>query len=73
MAMRIFNADETIFTSNGLKSLQPIYCHEIRNESEWYLDVRVPLSFVAYYRDWETQEYRDWETDRKSTRLNSSH
>ena len=46
--MRIFNADETIFTSNGLKSLQPIYCHEIRNESEWYLDVRVPLSFLEY-------------------------
>ena len=48
MAMRIFNADETIFTSNGLKSLQPIYCHEIRNESEWYLDVRVPLSFLDF-------------------------
>ena len=46
--MRIFNADETIFTSNGLKSLQPIYCHETRNESEWYLDVRVPLSFLKY-------------------------
>ena len=46
--MRIFNADETIFTSNGLKSLQPIYCHEIRNESEWYLDIRVPLSFLEY-------------------------
>lgn len=46
--MRIFNADETIFTSNGLKSLQPIYCHEIRNESEWYLDVRVPLSFLEF-------------------------
>jgi len=46
--MRIFNADETIFTSNGLKSLEPIYCHEIRNESEWYLDVRVPLSFLDF-------------------------
>jgi phage minor structural protein len=48
MAMRLFNADETNFTSNGEKYIQPIFAHEIRNRTEWYLDVRVPLSFVEY-------------------------
>jgi phage minor structural protein len=50
MAMRLFNADETNFTSNGLKFIEPIYCYETRNEKEWYLDIRVPLLFSEYIK-----------------------
>ena len=46
--MRLFLSNETDFTSNGHKFIESIFTHEIRNNSEWYLDVRVPLEFIEF-------------------------
>ena len=48
--IKIFDTNDTVFNTNGNKTIEPIKCIEIRKKSlnDWYIDVEVPIEFIEY-------------------------
>lgn len=46
--IRIFNADDTLFITNGNKVLQPVSCLETKSADEWYIEVECSLDYVSF-------------------------
>lgn len=47
MIVKLFDANETNFSSNGLMTLQPLKCIETKKKSlnGWYVDVELPIKY----------------------------
>jgi len=48
--IKLFDANETNFTSNGNTTIQPLKCIETRKKSlnDWFIDVEVPIEYKDF-------------------------
>jgi phage minor structural protein len=46
--IKSFPKNATVFTSNGQRVIQPLFCKEHREIGDWYIELSAPLEFQPY-------------------------
>ena len=50
--IKIFNPNETDFSTNGIIAINPLKCIETKKKSlnGWFIDVEIPIKYIEYIK-----------------------